>query len=183
MTLTEVSYLLAISAEIVFLVWASVYLVSLIFSWIKGAPYVATTKKDLKEILIQARLKKSQFFVELGCGDGRVLRTAQKEYGISGLGIDINPILIFKANFLKQINNQKSISFKTANITQIDLKKADIIYIYLFPKLIDSIKDKLLNEPKKGTLVISHGFKIDFLKNMTKTISGKIFKTYFYRIR
>jgi len=41
-----------------------------------GSPYVATRKKRIEEILKEVELKKGKLFIELGSGDGRIVRTA-----------------------------------------------------------------------------------------------------------
>ena len=44
------------------------------------------------------RSQKSDFVVDLGCGDGRIPVTAAKKYGARGLGVDIDPVRIAEAN-------------------------------------------------------------------------------------
>jgi len=184
MSIAVAFYLLIIFAEIIFLGWAGLYIISLIFSWINGAPYVATSKKELDQILKSAKLKENDVFIELGCGDGRVLQKAAKDYGVTGWGIDINPILIWKANILKKIKKLDKISFTRGNVKTAGFKNADVLYIFLFPKLVNTLKNKILQDTKKGVLIIAHGFKIDFLTKMhVKTLQGRYFKTYFYRLK
>jgi tRNA A58 N-methylase Trm61 len=49
-----------------------------LFGEFLGAPYVPTSQKDIEEILKRAKLKKGQQFLELGSGDGRIIRAAVK---------------------------------------------------------------------------------------------------------
>ncbi len=157
----------------------SVYTLSLIYSSAMGSPYVATRKKRIEEILEGAQLKKGKSFVELGCGDGRIVRTAVKLYKVKGTGIDINPLLIFWAKLL----GKKGIDFKVKNIFDTDLTKADYVYIFLMPKLIKKLSIRMDNELKKGAIVISHGFDIeDWKKRLIKTKKTIPFPTYYYKI-
>ncbi|MFH0979739.1 MAG: class I SAM-dependent methyltransferase, partial [Candidatus Roizmanbacteria bacterium] len=105
-------YLLLILLLLAFLIFMSVYTVFLIYSSAMGSPYVATSKKRIQEILKEANLKKGKIFVELGCGDGRIVRTAVKHYEVKGVGIDINPLLIYWAKILGKNKAQ----FKVENI-------------------------------------------------------------------
>jgi ubiquinone/menaquinone biosynthesis C-methylase UbiE len=156
-------------------------MISLIYSAIHGSFYVATKQKVIDEFLKQARLKKGQYLLELGSGDGRVLRTAAKRYGVVGKGIDINPSLNSIANYLAKRAGLKGITFVKENVLKTDFKKADVIYIFLMPKLIAKFEKRLLKEAKKNTLIISHGFRVDALnKHLIKTIKSKPFSTYFY---
>ncbi|PIQ72426.1 hypothetical protein COY13_01450 [Candidatus Roizmanbacteria bacterium CG_4_10_14_0_2_um_filter_36_35] len=158
----------------------SVYTLFLIYSSAMGSPYVATGKKRIEEILKEANLKKGKTFVELGCGDGRIVRTAVKHYNVKGVGIDINPLLIFWAKIL----GTNGIQYKLENIFETDLKQSDYIYIFLMPKLIEKLALKMNKEVKKGAIVISHGFPIKgWEKKLIKTLKRIPFSTYFYRVR
>jgi SAM-dependent methyltransferase len=148
-----------------------------------GSFYVATGQKEIDIFLKEANLKKGEYMLELGSGNGRVLRTAAKVYGVHGKGVDINPILNIWARLLTRWQRLKGLKFTTENVLATDMSKADVIYIFLMPKLIKKLEKKLLKEPKKGALIISHGFEIHGLKKfLVKTLERKPFPTYFYRI-
>ncbi len=160
------------------------YVISLIYSWLKGAPYVSTQSKEIDEILKKAHLKEGQLFLELGCGDGRVTKNAVKKYKVYGIGIDINPLLIWYSKIMSYIQGIKNIEFLKKNVIDVDLGKADILYIYLFPQLVEKLQDKILHETKKNVIIISHGFKIRYLSKYLFNIrKGAAFITYYYRIK
>jgi hypothetical protein len=51
------------------------------------------------------------------------------------------------------------------------------------PALLEKLVPKFNKELKKGAVLISHGFKIEkYKKKLYKTILGKSFNTYFYRV-
>jgi hypothetical protein len=79
-------YVILLFVELFFLIGLAIYSVGLLYSSIMGAPYVPTSNKQLKAILDRAKLKESQVFVELGSGDGRIVREAVKKYGVQGIG-------------------------------------------------------------------------------------------------
>ncbi len=181
---STVFYILFISAEILFLFFACFYVISNLFSWLKGAPYVPTKRKDIETILKEANLQKNDNFLELGSGDGRVTHIAVQKYGMKGLGIDINPTLIWYANILSKLKKIPHAKFKTQSIFDVKYEDADVIYIFLFPALIEKLKDNLLHETKNNVMIISHGFAIPFLAEYKlKEIQASKFKTYFYKIK
>jgi len=167
-------YLILILSLLLFLMLMSIYTLSLIYSSIMGSPYVATRKKRIEEILKEVELKKGKLFIELGSGDGRIVRTAVRKYGVKGVGVDINPLLIFWAKILGANN----IKFKTENIFDSDLKQADYVYLFLMPKLIEKLALKMNKELKKRTVVISQGWE----KRLFKKLEKLPFSTYYYRI-
>lgn len=148
-----------------------------------GSPYVKTKRKVLELILKGANLKPKQKFIDLGCGDGVVVRTAIQQYKVQGTGYDINPLLIFRAKILNRLHKTPSARFYKKNIFNADISKADVIYMFLLPKLLVKLKSKIKNESKKKALIISHGFEIvGWKKYLAKKITNKPFSTYYYRL-
>ena len=175
-------YFIAIFAELIFAIGFSALTISFIYSSLKGSPYVPTRQKEINIILKTANLKSKQIFIELGCGDGRVCRRAASLYGVKTIGVDVNPLLIWYARFLAKIKSVTNTDFRTQNIFDTNLSKADIVYLFLMPKLIGLIVPKLEKELKKQATVISHGFKIvEWQDRLVKKIDRRPFPTYFYR--
>jgi hypothetical protein len=154
-----------------------------LFSDIKGAPFVPTSVQNLKEILARIKLKKESVFLELGSGDGRVVREAVKKFGVRGIGIEVNPLLVFLSNLFARIQKLSNIQFLRINFFDYDLGKSNVIFMFLLPKTIKKLRNKFLSECKKGTIIISHGFKIeDFDKYLIDTIKNEPYPTYFYKL-
>lgn len=126
-----------------------------------GAPYLPTKKKQIETSLALMSLKKGGVFIELGCGDGRVLRAAAKQ-GIRGVGYELNPILyaIAKISLFKyrHIATVKLKNFWTSSWPQ-----ADAIFVFLLDKYmwkLDKKMNKYSDEQKKQITLVSFAFKI-----------------------
>ena len=101
---------------------------------------------------------------------------------MKGVGYDINPLLIFVARLLTRFQRLPQALFFKKNILEVDLSQTDVIYLYLLPPIILTMKNKLLNTVKRGALIISHAFKIPYLeKYLTDQVDGVKFKTYYYK--
>src|SRR3989344_8091828 len=61
-----------------------------------GAPFLPTFKKQSSEALDLLDLKPGQVFVDLGCGDGRLLELAAAR-GLRAVGYELNPFLALYA--------------------------------------------------------------------------------------
>jgi len=162
----------------------SVYGLSLILSSLMGAPYVPTKNKLALEILKEVKFKKNGLFVELGSGDGRIIRTAVKNHPIQGVAVDINGLLILWSKILSKLDETHSrIDFVNKNILSINLTKADYVYLFLFPALIEKLIPRFNKELKKGTIIISHGFPVkEYEKKLIKQVDRIPFPTYYYKI-
>lgn len=177
-------YLFLVFSLLIFLIFVSIYGTSLIFSSLMGAPYVPTKSKLAIEILKEVKFKNNGLFIELGSGDARIIRTAVKNYSVRGMAVDVNGLLIIWSKILSRFDGTRSrINFVVKNILAVDLAKADYIYIFLFPALIEKLLPKFDKELKKGTIIISHGFSIDKYKNkLIKKVDRLPFPTYYYKI-
>ncbi len=176
-------YLLLIS-ELIILLCVSIYGMALVFSTLKGAPYVPTSKKQLARIFDVVKPKRGTFFIELGSGDGRIIRFAAKKYGVVGEGVEVNALLNFFARFFARRDKvDKQISFVSKNIFEYDCKKADYVYLFLMPQLIIKLLPFFKKQLRKNTIIISHGFKLPgWEKKMFHTLPDKAFSTYYYKM-
>ena len=122
--------------------------------------------------------------MELGSGDGRLTRYAVKRYGVQGIGIDINPLLVWWSRFLSNRDGTGSqTQFLRKNVFDYSLKAVDYLYIFLMPELIVKLLPKFKKELKKGTVIISHGFKIiGYEKKLFHTEPDTSFSTFYYKV-
>src|SRR5262245_49523068 len=61
-------------------------------------PYVPTPDNVVEKMLELAKIQAGDVLYDLGSGDGRIVITAAKKFGVRGVGIDINPERIKEAN-------------------------------------------------------------------------------------
>src|SRR5258706_11925974 len=60
--------------------------------------YVPTPQVVVDEMLRMAKVSASDFIIDLGSGDGRIIITAAKKYGARGFGVDLDTYLLKIAN-------------------------------------------------------------------------------------
>lgn len=147
-------------------------------------PYVPTKKRVMLEIIKHAKLKEGQTFLDLGCGDGRMLIEAEKTTKVNAIGYEIAPIVYLLAVARKTLNRSK-VKIKFKNFFNENLGKADVIFCYLMPAELEKLAKKIKKECKKGTKIISNTFHIKGLKPVKvipKNEEKKIPTLYFYKI-
>src|SRR5262249_16041281 len=91
-------------------------------------PYVPTTEEALKAMLKLANVKKTDVVYDLGCGDGRIVIAAAKEFGAHGVGIDINPVRISEAKAnAKKAGVESLVRFEENDLFQADIHEASVV--------------------------------------------------------
>jgi SAM-dependent methyltransferase len=122
-------------------------------------PYVPTTEPAVVEMLKLAEVRKSDVVYDLGCGDGRIVIAAAKEWGARGVGIDINPERIqeAKAN-AKKAGVEHLVRFVEQDLFEADFKEATVVTLFLLPQVNLKLRPRLLQELKPGTRVVSNTF-------------------------
>jgi len=121
-------------------------------------PYVPTPDKVVERMLDLADVQPSDYVIDLGSGDGRIVIAAAKR-GANGHGIDLDPDRISEArqNATKAgVNNQ--VMFMQQNIFDTDFSKASVITMYLLSSVNKKLRPELLDKLEPGTKIVSHSF-------------------------
>jgi SAM-dependent methyltransferase len=140
----------------------------------KVVPYVPTSPETVSAMLKLACVEKNDLVIDLGCGDGRIVIAAAKEYGAHGIGVDIDPERIKEA----WENAQKEgvanlIEFRLGDLFNADIRKATVVALYLLPNVNMKLRPKLWRELKPGTRVVSHSFDMeDWKADKTEEVGG-----------
>ena len=160
----------------------SVFLLLLLLSlvWPPDAPWAPwwrTNAKKARAVCRLAKIKKGEVIYDLGSGDGTVLVIAAKEFGATGIGIEIDPLRFFisKINFM--INGMSAnLKVKRKDFFNEDLKNADVIFVYLIPKTLEKLIPKFKKELKKGTKIVSYVYEANLpLKDIDSVNNLKLY--------
>jgi ribosomal protein L11 methylase PrmA len=122
-----------------------------------------------------AKVSANDVVYDLGCGDGRIVVTAAKQFGARGVGIDIDPQRIREANEnAKQNGVEGKVTFKETDLFTADIKEATVVTLYLLPALNLKLRPKLFKDLKPGTRIVSHSFDMgDWTPEQTLDIDGR----------
>ncbi len=128
------------------------------------APWWSTDKKTALIMCKMAKVKKSDMIYDLGCGEGTALISAAKEYGIKGVGVEIDPLRVWYAKTAVSFSGLKDrITILRKDMFKVKIEEASVVFIYLVPKAIQKLKRKILSELKPGTRLICYRYKIPYL--------------------
>lgn len=122
-------------------------------------PYVPTTEEAVKAMLKLAEIKKGDIVYDLGCGDGRIVIAAAKDFGVRGVGIDINPVRIAEAKEnAKKAGVENLVRFEEKDLFEADIHEATVVTLFLLSSVNLKLRPKLLSDLKPGTRVVSNTF-------------------------
>lgn len=130
-------------------------------SYYVSVPFVPTPIEVVREMLKLAELKPGEVLLDLGCGDGRVLVTAAKEFGARAIGIELRSDLVSRAvrNVIHEGVQDKVLVIQ-GNFFELKLPPADVIFMYLLTSVNERLRPKLEKEAKVGARIVSHDFEV-----------------------
>lgn len=164
---------------------ASEMLVAQIFpSFRPDVPYIPTRHAVVDGMLKLAQVNKDDVVYDLGCGDGRIVIAAAREYGARGVGIDMNPWRIAEArDNAKLAKVEDRVRFIKGDIFDADFSEATVVMLYLLPEVNRELRPQLWKQLRVGVRVVSHDYDMgyEWLPEKTEHIAGKTI--YFWTIR
>jgi len=135
--------------------------------------FVATDLTIVKAMLTLAAVTRDDVVYDLGCGDGRIVIAAAKEFGARGVGVDLDPQRIREA----QANAIRAgvadrVTFGVQDIFDTDIQPATVVTLFLSPELNARLRPKLTSQLKPGSRIVSHRFGIDdWVPERSETLS------------
>jgi uncharacterized protein (TIGR03000 family) len=142
-------------------------------------PFVPTPDKVVAEMLKMADVKAGDVVYDLGCGDGRIVIAAVKDFHAKkGLGIDYNPERVDdskKAAAKAGEEVARKLDFKQGDVLKMadkDFEGVDVVTLYLLPEVNQKLKPVLQKGLKPGARVVSHDFDMgDWKADKTSTVT------------
>lgn len=130
-----------------------------IVAFLTGAPWVPTPDARVRKVLELAKLKKGMKIYDLGCGDGRFVHLAAKEYDATAVGIELSP-LVYAWGRLRNFFLKSKSTLLLRDFRAVSLKDADVIVFYLLPNILSFMRPKFERELKPGARVVSYAFEV-----------------------
>ncbi len=161
--------------------------ISLLLSSAFWAPTVYAYSKAMEDAYELAELKKGETVIDLGCGNARSLIIAAKKYGAKGIGVEVSLYCYFKSKFNVALAGQsKNIRIVFGDLKKLgdDLKKADVVYLYLLNSVLKKIEPWFFDHISTDTRVVVLSFHFDKhkpIKSKSTYNLGKDTEVYLYK--
>ena len=126
----------------------------------RGAPYVPSQRRYLKRALTKLYpLGPDDVLVDVGSGDGVVIRMAVRLGASWAIGYELNPALVLASKFLAI--GDKRIESRLADFWLVELPPdLTVVYVFMVKKMSKRLEQKVqdhVNKHQKPVTVIAYG--------------------------
>jgi SAM-dependent methyltransferase len=152
------------------------------------APFVTTPQEVVDRMLEVAQIGPGDLLYDLGSGDGRIVITAAKRYGVRAVGFEIDPALVkLSRRNIAEAGVQHLAEIREEDIRNVELSPASVVTMYLYPSANLRLRAAIRRQLKAGSRVVSHNsnmgdWKPDRVEQITDS-AGSLRTIYLWRVR
>ena len=119
--------------------------------------YEPTPIPVVRAMLELAAVAPQNVVYDLGSGDGGVPITAAKEFGARGVGIELDPALVARAQAnAREESVEDNVEFRLGDMYAADVRPATVVILFLHPKPNLKLRLKLRSDLRPGSRVVSY---------------------------
>jgi len=139
---------------------------------VEDVPFITTPDHVTVAMLELAGVGARDHVIDLGSGDGRIVITAAKRFGATGLGVEIVPDLVAQSReSARRAGVAAGTRFEVQDLFATDLAPASVVTMYLLPEVNMALRPRLL-ALAPGTRIVSHDWDLgDWAPDRTLTLA------------
>jgi SAM-dependent methyltransferase len=137
--------------------------------------YEPTPMPVVRAMLEMAQVGPQDVVYDLGSGDGRIPITAAKEFGARGVGIEIDPVLVERANNnAREAGVEGRVEFRLGDMYAADLRAATVATLFLHPQPNLKLRPAIQSQLRPGGRVVSYIWDMgDWKPETSRRINGR----------
>lgn len=123
--------------------------------------FIPTPASSINGFFQLVNVSSSDVVYDLGCGDGRLLFAALEKGAGRAVGVELDPEqLVLAREEAKKRRVEDRIKFIQADLLNMNLKEATVVFAFLCSAAALALKDKFEKELKPGTKVVMEMFPV-----------------------
>jgi SAM-dependent methyltransferase len=125
--------------------------------------WIPTEDAVVTAMLKLASVTKEDVVYDLGCGDGRIVIAAARQFGARGVGVDIDPERIAEANAAAvKAGVTDKVKFFVGDIFDPKLKISDatVVALFLLQSMNERLRPRLQSELRPGSRIVANSFTL-----------------------
>lgn len=135
----------------------TIALISVLWPWAIGAAWTPTPMPTVRRMLEIARVGPVDTVYDMGCGDGRIIMAAAREFGARAVGIEVEPARFLIAWLRARWSMHRDrVTVHWGNLFTRDLARATVVTLFLTDKANDRLKNKLRSGLPPRSRVVSY---------------------------
>ena len=125
-----------------------------------GAAYSPSSMKVVQNMLNMAEVGEEDVVYDLGSGDGRIVIEAAHKYHALGVGVEADPLRVIWSRLkIIRLGLGQQVKIIWGNLFHQNISPATVVVLFLWGRTNEKLKDKLQEELKPGTRVVSYVWK------------------------
>lgn len=147
-----------------------------------GAPWAPTRMAVVKKAFDSVGISEKDVFIDLGCGDGKVMREASCR-GARTIGYELSPIMWVVAQIRLFGDTHSRVKFGNFYKAPIP-ENATYIFTFLMPKHMPQLREYIAKQPvHDATMVLSYAFPFKDVPPRMVYRAKKCAPLYMYSVR
>ena len=143
----------------IILIFIMIVAFSMLWPLMIGAAYSPSSKDVVRKMLEMAEVDPDDVVYDLGSGDGRIVLEAARRYNVRAVGVEADPLRVIWSKISVKISGQNRIQIVWGNLFHQNISDASVVTLFLWQRTNEKLKDKLQEELKPGSRVISYIWK------------------------
>ena len=125
-----------------------------------GAAYSPSSIKVVRKMLKMAEVDDEDVVYDLGSGDGRIVIEAAHRFHAWGVGVEADPLRVFWSRLkIRKLGLQDQVKIIWGNLFHQNISHGTVVILFLWGKTNEKLKEKLQEELKPGTKIVSYVWK------------------------
>lgn len=123
--------------------------------------WIPTEDRVVTAMLKLANVTRGDVVYDLGCGDGKIVIAAARQFGARGVGIDIDPQRVQEAKAaVRAAGVADQVTIIEGNIFDpaVTISDATVVTLFLLESLNEKLRPRLQSELKPGARIVSNAF-------------------------
>lgn len=136
--------------------------------FVTKVPPVQTKRRYFHQIFSQYRINSETIVYDLGCGGGNFLMAAVKFEPKKCIGYELSLLPYLEARIKAWLWGRSRVKVLCKDFFKADIRDADLVFVYLIPRLLGRVAQKLRHEMKTGAVAIIKGAPLPEMKYVNK---------------
>jgi ribosomal protein L11 methylase PrmA len=166
---------------LVILLIAALFFAYVVFGgFFSGAGYQPVPGKNLEIMIDFSKPDEKKRVFDLGSGFGKIIIQVSSRFHARCTGVEVDPLKVWwTRREIRRRGLEKYADVVKANLLEVDISSADIVYVFLWEGIMQKLRVKALAEMKPGSVIVSYYHQFDGWEAEVEDTPNRV---YLYRI-